>query len=251
MTIQDIICHDDYKATTPEEYYPVMSSSPSSISSQSDTPRRTRTILTAHQSRVLKRVLDQTLFPSTELRNNLAEMLGIKSRTIQIWFQNQRAKARMKKEISREELKSNDQDVLINNGSVKQGPTDIIWHGPVRKTVPVTTTYTHTQSIHCCAYSNTLNLPTHSNSSSTNTNANNNNNNNNNNFNINSITTRQLGLDILASIASMTNSVETEMARMSNNRTLCLAPITPLINGHPKTSLPPIEGAIAFSQLKR
>lgn len=56
--------------------------------------KRCRTVMTPSQSRVLKKVLEQTSFPSTELRESLAKMLGMKPRTVQIWFQNQRQKSR-------------------------------------------------------------------------------------------------------------------------------------------------------------
>ena len=56
--------------------------------------KRCRTVMTPGQSRVLKKVLEQTSFPSTELRENLAKVLGMKPRTVQIWFQNQRQKSR-------------------------------------------------------------------------------------------------------------------------------------------------------------
>lgn len=56
--------------------------------------KRCRTIMTPYQSRVLRRVLDHTAFPSTEVREQLARMLGMKPRTVQIWFQNQRQKSR-------------------------------------------------------------------------------------------------------------------------------------------------------------
>lgn len=46
------------------------------------------------QSRVLRKVLEQTAFPSTEIRENLAKILDMKPRTVQIWFQNQRQKSR-------------------------------------------------------------------------------------------------------------------------------------------------------------
>ena len=48
--------------------------------------------MTPFQSKVLHRVLEQTEFPNTELRILLAKRLGMKPRTVQIWFQNQRQK---------------------------------------------------------------------------------------------------------------------------------------------------------------
>ena len=56
--------------------------------------KRCRTVMTSSQCRVLNKVLEQTAFPSTEIRENLAKILGMKPRTVQIWFQNQRQKSR-------------------------------------------------------------------------------------------------------------------------------------------------------------
>ena len=56
--------------------------------------KRTRTLMTPFQTRVLKKVLQKTAFPSVALRSNLSKLLGVPGRTIQIWFQNQRQKAR-------------------------------------------------------------------------------------------------------------------------------------------------------------
>jgi hypothetical protein len=67
--------------------------------------KRCRTVMTPSQSRVLKKVLEQTSFPSTELRENLATVLGMKPRTVQIWFQNQRQKSRQGRSSS-EDLSS-------------------------------------------------------------------------------------------------------------------------------------------------
>ncbi|KAJ1969467.1 hypothetical protein H4R34_006160, partial [Dimargaris verticillata] len=56
--------------------------------------RRTRTVTTPYQARVLNYVLMQTSFPSTEQREQLAKRLGMTPRTVQVWFQNQRQKAK-------------------------------------------------------------------------------------------------------------------------------------------------------------
>lgn len=63
---------------------------------------RTRTIMTPFQARILRRVLETTAFPTSDLRDNLAKILGMKARTIQIWFQNQRQKTRQRQK-SREQ----------------------------------------------------------------------------------------------------------------------------------------------------
>ena len=58
--------------------------------------KRKRTVTTPYQTRVLRKMLAQSAFPSTEMRENLARALGMTPRTVQIWFQNQRQKAKHK-----------------------------------------------------------------------------------------------------------------------------------------------------------
>jgi hypothetical protein len=63
----------------------------------SSTPkRRQKTILKPYQVRVLTSVMEQTAFPSTTLRNELAKSLNIDERAVRIWFQNQRQRTRNK-----------------------------------------------------------------------------------------------------------------------------------------------------------
>ncbi|ORY00560.1 hypothetical protein K493DRAFT_153783, partial [Basidiobolus meristosporus CBS 931.73] len=42
------------------------------------------------QLRILKQVFEYTFFPSTELRNELARVLEMTPRAVQVWFQNKR-----------------------------------------------------------------------------------------------------------------------------------------------------------------
>ncbi|PJF19615.1 hypothetical protein PSACC_00560 [Paramicrosporidium saccamoebae] len=56
--------------------------------------RRSRTIMTPLQLRILGRVLEHTAFPSRSAREELGRLLQVDPRTIQIWFQNQRQRAR-------------------------------------------------------------------------------------------------------------------------------------------------------------
>ncbi|KAJ1970225.1 hypothetical protein IWQ62_000052 [Dispira parvispora] len=56
--------------------------------------RRTRTVTSPEQTELLMQVLRQTSFPSTEVRERLASMLGMTPRAVQVWFQNQRQKAK-------------------------------------------------------------------------------------------------------------------------------------------------------------
>lgn len=56
--------------------------------------RRPRTSMTPVQIRILSRVLEHTAFPSKSVRARLSKVLGIHPRTVQVWFQNQRQKAK-------------------------------------------------------------------------------------------------------------------------------------------------------------
>ncbi|KNE54407.1 hypothetical protein AMAG_00381 [Allomyces macrogynus ATCC 38327] len=62
--------------------------------------RRNRTIMSAFQTCVLRRVLALTAFPSTQVREMLAAELGMSPRTVQIWFQNQRQKAKARAKLA-------------------------------------------------------------------------------------------------------------------------------------------------------
>ncbi|KNE56059.1 hypothetical protein AMAG_01902 [Allomyces macrogynus ATCC 38327] len=62
--------------------------------------RRNRTIMSAFQTCVLRRVLALTAFPSTQVREMLAAELGMPPRTVQIWFQNQRQKAKARAKLA-------------------------------------------------------------------------------------------------------------------------------------------------------
>ncbi|KAL0061337.1 hypothetical protein AAF712_011854 [Marasmius tenuissimus] len=69
-------------------------------SEQSNTPaappkkKRTRTLTTPHQSAVLHALLAQSRFPTTAMREEVGRAIGLSARKVQIWFQNQRQKAR-------------------------------------------------------------------------------------------------------------------------------------------------------------
>jgi hypothetical protein len=56
--------------------------------------KRTRTLTTPHQSAVLHALLAQSRFPSTAVREEVGRSIGLSARKVQIWFQNQRQKAR-------------------------------------------------------------------------------------------------------------------------------------------------------------
>ncbi|KAJ3050848.1 hypothetical protein HK097_008166 [Rhizophlyctis rosea] len=56
--------------------------------------KKARHLTTPFQTRVLRQVLAYTAFPSTEQRAHLAMEMGMTPRGVQIWFQNQRQKAK-------------------------------------------------------------------------------------------------------------------------------------------------------------
>ncbi|KAG2130424.1 uncharacterized protein EDB93DRAFT_82559 [Suillus bovinus] len=56
--------------------------------------KRTRTLTTPHQSAVLHALLAQSRFPTTTMREEVGRQIGLSARKVQIWFQNQRQKAR-------------------------------------------------------------------------------------------------------------------------------------------------------------
>ncbi|KAL1925283.1 uncharacterized protein VTP21DRAFT_166 [Calcarisporiella thermophila] len=73
--------------------FPVNEANPLSMELLSRARRkRTRTITTPYQTRVLRKVLALTAFPSTQMRRMLAEALNMNPRTVQIWYQNRRQK---------------------------------------------------------------------------------------------------------------------------------------------------------------
>ncbi|ELQ75905.1 putative Homeodomain-like, Homeodomain-related, Homeobox protein [Trachipleistophora hominis] len=59
-----------------------------------ETKKRNRTVMTGAQAKILKNYFQKNMFPSTEAREELAKILGMRPRTIQIWFQNQRQKTK-------------------------------------------------------------------------------------------------------------------------------------------------------------
>ncbi|KAJ3540429.1 hypothetical protein NMY22_g4295 [Coprinellus aureogranulatus] len=56
--------------------------------------KRTRTLTTPHQAAVLHALLAQSRFPTTAMREEVGRAIGLSARKVQIWFQNQRQKAR-------------------------------------------------------------------------------------------------------------------------------------------------------------
>ena len=102
--------------------------------------KRCRTVMTPSQSRVLRKVLEQTAFPSTEIRENLAKLLGMKPRTVQIWFQNQRQKSRQGRSgsTSSEDLQMT--SVGSPNSNVSSGSEDESCGGSPFESSPISMT---------------------------------------------------------------------------------------------------------------
>lgn len=76
------------------ETEPDHQSEPSPQSAPAPKKKRTRTLTTPHQSAVLHALLAQSRFPTTTMREEVGRQIGLSARKVQIWFQNQRQKAR-------------------------------------------------------------------------------------------------------------------------------------------------------------
>ncbi|GBE85995.1 hypothetical protein SCP_0805190 [Sparassis crispa] len=81
-------------ADTEMEAGPSQHSEPSEPAQPPPKKKRTRTLTTAHQSAVLHALLAQSRFPTTAMREEVGRSIGLSARKVQIWFQNQRQKAR-------------------------------------------------------------------------------------------------------------------------------------------------------------
>lgn len=68
--------------------------SPARNSHGSITRKRTRTVLTPIQTKYLQKILEKTSFPNQTEREEISREINIPVRTVQIWFQNQRQKAK-------------------------------------------------------------------------------------------------------------------------------------------------------------
>ena len=112
-------------ATKLDPSYPFVDFSPQdfkrfSSDEKAFSKKRSRMILSPFQTKVLARVFQKTAFPSSLVRNNLSKTIGIPSRNIQIWFQNQRQKIRQKEAIAN---KSSD---FQNRKLRSVGPLDVL-----------------------------------------------------------------------------------------------------------------------------
>lgn len=64
--------------------------------------KRIRTVMTSTQGKILRNYFNRNMFPSTETREELAKILGMRPRTIQIWFQNQRQKTKSRHSLEQQ-----------------------------------------------------------------------------------------------------------------------------------------------------
>lgn len=89
--------------------------------------KRTRTIMTPEQNNVLMKFFLIDPFPSTEIRKNLAKSLGIRPRTVQIWFQNQRQKAKNRSHgVQRSEIWPTYTNFPIPNKVTRKSSLDVL-----------------------------------------------------------------------------------------------------------------------------
>lgn len=118
LDINNLLCSDEREISPPPILSPPSPSSTSSSCSELDawhagsfqaednSKKRKRTAntdkkvkrrrATSYQLQVLNKVFEQTFFPSTQLRADLGQQLGMSPRTVQIWFQNRRQAMRMR-----------------------------------------------------------------------------------------------------------------------------------------------------------
>ena len=65
-----------------------------SLANHTNKPHRERTTFTENHLKVLERCFNEIKHPDTSLREKIATQLGLPIKTIQVWFQNRRARER-------------------------------------------------------------------------------------------------------------------------------------------------------------
>jgi len=90
-----------------------------------------RITLSPHQFRTLMAYFKRSTFPDAEEREHLATQLNITSRSVQIWFQNQRQKMKMNTPVRMQD---------INNGSPYE-MKDIISNPPYERDIIISPPY--------------------------------------------------------------------------------------------------------------
>lgn len=74
--------------------------------------KRKRTVLSAKQHKILLKSFQECAFPDAEKREELGKSLNMSSRTVQIWFQNQRQKMKSQTQETRNEFSSEEFECL-------------------------------------------------------------------------------------------------------------------------------------------
>ena len=88
--------------------------------------KRARKLLTLEQSRVLHELLQQTCFPSTQVREAVAAQLGLSPRKVQVFFQNKRQKQRKRSNLSTSQPKETTPQALMQSRFSLADPTQEI-----------------------------------------------------------------------------------------------------------------------------
>lgn len=88
--------------------------------------KRIRTVMTPAQSDSLRRYFQINPFPSSEARASISSSLGMRPRTVQIWFQNQRQK--MKHVVQEEEKIKESRETIVYTGEKEEEPLWVLAH---------------------------------------------------------------------------------------------------------------------------
>ncbi|KAI5162097.1 hypothetical protein NEAUS03_1913 [Nematocida ausubeli] len=88
--------------------------------------KRVRTVMTPVQNESLRRYFQINPFPSSEARLSISSSLGMRPRTVQIWFQNQRQK--MKHVLQEEEKIKESREATIYTGEKEEEPLWVLAH---------------------------------------------------------------------------------------------------------------------------
>ncbi|OAG33282.1 hypothetical protein NEIG_01032 [Nematocida sp. ERTm5] len=88
--------------------------------------KRVRTVMTPIQNESLRRYFQLNPFPSSEARASISSSLGMRPRTVQIWFQNQRQK--MKHVLQEEEKIKESRETAVYTGEKEEEPLWVLAH---------------------------------------------------------------------------------------------------------------------------
>ncbi|KAI5192158.1 hypothetical protein NEMIN01_1851 [Nematocida minor] len=88
--------------------------------------KRVRTVMTPMQNESLRRYFQMNPFPSSEARASISSSLGMRPRTVQIWFQNQRQK--MKHVVQEEEKIKESRETVVYTGEKEEEPLWVLAH---------------------------------------------------------------------------------------------------------------------------